>query len=149
MTTIFQPRWHSTDFSSLRTQCSFQFKTQNSAPLLSGGQPRIPFSTAHWPTYSACPNPRCYYCVKQTHHSLSTEVRNYPPLSGHREKRGHDATQERQLIRLVMPCWCNELNRAARCSSFQHSASHGPLWTTQTGPLKAESSTLVADGAQK
>lgn len=23
-------------------------------------------------------NPRCYYCVKQTHHSLSTEVHNCP-----------------------------------------------------------------------
>lgn len=57
---------------------AFNLRHKTGLPNSFGGSTAHPlFSSAYWPTYSACPNPRCY-CVKQTHHSSSTEGHNYP-----------------------------------------------------------------------
>lgn len=89
MMKISENQQNSTHFIPFQTQCSFQVKTQNRPPnSFHGGQPGPFIPTAYWPTYTACPNPRRCYCVKQTHHSLLTAVHNYPHFLSAKKEEG-------------------------------------------------------------
>ena len=92
-------RKHEQDFSKLdeipqisphwKHNAALNLKTQNRPPAPFRGSATHPLFLQHTdPLIQHSPNPRCYYCVKQTHHSSLTEVRNYAPLFQRRERRG-------------------------------------------------------------